>query len=401
MVKTDRETIQTLMERGTVDVVVKEHLHDRLTSGKKLRVKLGIDPTGSDLHIGHAVPLKKLRQFQDAGHQAVLVIGTFTGKIGDPSGKTQTRTMLSDEQIKHNIEHWIEQAAKVIDMSNVEIRYNADWLAPLSFADVVHLSSLFTVQQMIQRDMYQERLKKDLPIGVHEFMYPLMQGYDSVALKADIELGGTDQLFNLLAGRPIQKAYGQEPQDIITMAILEGLDGHEKMSKSLKNYIALFDKPNDMYGKAMSIPDELILKYFELATDVSLQDIEEIKKALKEGENPRNLKMRLGRELVTLYHTAEDAKAAEEYFVTMFSKKEIPEDIEEVLVKKQDWLLVDLIAELKLSPSKSETRRMMQGGGVKINGEKITDFNTTVSLTKEPFILQVGKRKIVKVKIAA
>jgi tyrosyl-tRNA synthetase len=284
-------------------------------------------------------------------------------------------------------------------VQSLEIRYNAEWLSPLSFSDVVQLSSLFTVQQMMQRDMYQERLKKDLPIGVHEFMYPLMQGYDSVALKADIELGGTDQLFNLLAGRPIQKAYGQEPQDIMTNAILEGLDGHEKMSKSLNNYIALFDKPNDMYGKAMSIPDELILKYFELATDVSLQDMEEIKKALKEGENPRNLKMRLGRELVTLYHTAEDAKAAEEYFVTMFSKKEIPEDIEEVAVKQQDWILVDLITELKLSPSKSETRRMMQGGGVKINGEKITDFNTTVSLTKEPFILQVGKRKIVKVKI--
>jgi tyrosyl-tRNA synthetase len=399
MVKTDRETIQTLMERGTVDVVVKEHLQDRLTSGKKLRVKFGIDPTGSGLHIGHAVPLKKLRQFQDAGHQAVLVVGTFTGKIGDPSGKTQTRTMLSDEQVKKNIEHYLEQAGKVIDVQSLEIRYNAEWLSPLSFSDVVQLSSLFTVQQMMQRDMYQERLKKDLPIGVHEFMYPLMQGYDSVALKADIELGGTDQLFNLLAGRPIQKAYGQEPQDIMTNAILEGLDGHEKMSKSLNNYIALFDKPNDMYGKAMSIPDELILKYFELATDVSLQDMEEIKKALKEGENPRNLKMRLGRELVTLYHTAEDAKAAEEYFVTMFSKKEIPEDIEEVAVKQQDWILVDLIAELKLTPSKSETRRMMQGGGVKINGEKITDFNTTVSLTKEPFILQVGKRKIVKVKI--
>lgn len=387
------------MERGTVDVVVKEHLQDRLTSGKKLRVKFGIDPTGSGLHIGHAVPLKKLRQFQDAGHQAVLVVGTFTGKIGDPSGKTQTRTMLSDEQVKKNIEHYLEQAGKVIDVQSLEIRYNAEWLSPLSFSDVVQLSSLFTVQQMMQRDMYQERLKKDLPIGVHEFMYPLMQGYDSVALKADIELGGTDQLFNLLAGRPIQKAYGQEPQDIMTNAILEGLDGHEKMSKSLNNYIALFDKPNDMYGKAMSIPDELILKYFELATDVSLQDMEEIKKALKEGENPRNLKMRLGRELVTLYHTAEDAKAAEEYFVTMFSKKEIPEDIEEVAVKQQDWILVDLITELKLSPSKSETRRMMQGGGVRINGEKITDFNTTVSLTKEPFILQVGKRKIVKVKI--
>lgn len=395
MIKKDQDMVSMITTRGVVDVVVKENLQKRLVSGKKLRVKLGIDPTGSDLHIGHAVPLRKLKQFQDAGHQAVLVVGTFTGKIGDPSGKTQTRTMLDDRQIKKNIEHWMDQAKKVIDIDKLEIHYNADWLAKLTFEDVVRLSSLFTVQQMMQRDMYQERVKKDLPIGVHEFMYPLMQGYDSVALKADIELGGTDQLFNLLAGRPIQKAYGQEPQDILTMSILEGLDGHEKMSKSLNNYIAIMDTPNDMYGKTMSIPDHLIMKYFELATDVSEDDLKRLSQSLKEGENPKDVKMKLARELVILYHGKKEAEEAERYFVTLFQNKDIPDDIEERKIKGGKWGLVDLIADLQLSTSKSETRRMMEGGGVKLDGEKVTDIHVTIELTK-PIILQIGKRTIVR-----
>ncbi len=395
MIKTDPQTIETLMTRGVVDVIVKEDLRVKLESGKQLRVKLGIDPTGKDLHIGHAVVLRKLKHFQEAGHQVVLVIGTFTARIGDPSGKSKGRDMLTMEQIQENLKLWFDQARKVIDTERIEIRYNHEWLAPLTFEELIHLCSQFTMQQMIQRDMFQERLKNDIPIGLHEFLYPLMQGYDSVALKADVEIGGTDQLFNLLAGRPLQKAFDQQPQNILTVPILEGLDGHEKMSKSLGNYIGITDKPEDMYGKTMSIPDTLILKYFELATDVSIEDIKDIKKELEAGENPRNVKMRLAREIVRLYHSESAAQEAEQHFITVFQKKDIPDEIPEVPVASGEQLLVDLVAELKLTPSKTETRNMIRGGGVKLDSEKVEDINLRLAVS-QPVVLQLGKRTMVR-----
>ncbi len=266
--KTDSSTLQIILEKGVSDVIVKKELEAKLRSGRQLRVKLGIDPTGSDLHLGHMVPLRKLQQFQAAGHQVVLIFGNFTGQIGDPSGKAEARPLKTQEELENNAKHYLDQAAKVLDIKNIEVVWNADWLGKLTFSDVTRLASVFTVQQMMERDMFQDRLKAAAPIYVHEFMYPLMQGYDSVAIKADVELGGTDQTFNLLAGREIQRSYGQEPQSVITVPILEGTDGLKKMGKTTGNYIGINEDPKDMYGKTMSIPDNLIVRYFELTTNL-------------------------------------------------------------------------------------------------------------------------------------
>ena len=282
--------IETLLDRGTVEVIVRKELEEKLKSGEKLRIYLGLDPTGSDLTIGHAVPLRKLKDFQDAGHQVILLFGTFTAKIGDPSGKSQTRRPLTDEEIAKKMETYLEQAAKIIDIDNIEIVKNGDWLGKMSFEDVLKLASTYTVSQMLQRDMYQERIKANKEINLTEFMYPLMQGYDPIPIKADIQVGGTDQLFNMMAGRKIMEAYGVKPQAVITTPILEGLDGKEKMSKSLGNYIGMLDSPKEMYGKTMSIPDDLIIRYFELATEVDLETIKGYKKQIDSGENPVGLK---------------------------------------------------------------------------------------------------------------
>lgn len=398
MVKTDKTTIAEILERGVVDTIVRKDLEKKLASGKQLKVKLGIDPTGSDLTIGHAVVLRKLKQFSEAGHHVDLVIGTFTGRIGDPTGKSQTRTVLDMEQIRKNITTWMAQAGKVLDVDKIKVVYNHDWLEKLNFADVTNLAMQFTVQQMLQRDMYQDRWKKELPISLHEFMYPLMQGYDSVALKSDVELGGTDQLFNLLAGRPIQKAYGLPEQNIITVPILEGLDGKEKMSKSLGNYIALNDSAADMYGKTMSIPDALIGKYFELATEVPMTEIKAQVKAMKEGENPRNVKMKLAYELTALYHGETAAHGAQDDFVKMFQKDELPENIPDVTVDSPAWKLLDLIEELKLAPSRSDARRMIDGGGVKLDNVKVSNQFEMVDVST-PIILTVGRKKVVRVSL--
>ncbi len=398
MVKTDKTTVAEILERGVVDTIVRKDLEKKLASGKQLKVKLGIDPTGSDLTIGHAVVLRKLKQFSEAGHHVDLVIGTFTGRIGDPTGKSQTRTVLDMEQIRKNITTWMAQAGKVLDVDKIKVVYNHDWLEKLNFADVTNLAMQFTVQQMLQRDMYQDRWKKELPISLHEFMYPLMQGYDSVALKSDVELGGTDQLFNLLAGRPIQKAYGLPEQNIITVPILEGLDGKEKMSKSLGNYIALNDSAADMYGKTMSIPDALIGKYFELATEVPMAEIKEYVKAMKEGENPRNVKMKLAYELTALYHGETAAHGAQDDFVKRFQKDELPENIPDVTVDSPQWKLLDLIEELKLAPSRSDARRMIDGGGVKLDNVKVSNQFEMVDVST-PVILTVGRKKVVRVSL--
>ncbi len=388
--------INTLLNRGTVDVIVREELEKKLNSGKKLRVKLGIDPSGADLHLGHMVVVKKLREFQQAGHHIMLLFGNFTGQIGDPTDKLNARKPKTKEELEANAKKYIEQVSKILDTDNVEVMWNADWLGKLSFADVVKLAQSFTVHQMLERDMYQDRIKKNNPIYMHEFLYPLMQGYDSVAMKADLELGGTDQTFNLLAGRTIQKAYGQEPQNVLTVPLLIGTDGKDKMGKSLDNYIGVNESPKDMYGKTMSITDELIIPYFELTTNLPLEEINEIKKELEGGENPKNLKMRLAREIVTLYHNKESAEQAESEFNEVFANKGLPTDIEVIELPNDKYNIIELISATRLSESTSETRRNIQGGGVRVDNEKIESIDAEIDITEEKLI-QVGKRKFIKV----
>jgi len=398
-VNTDPAAIESLLSLGVADVIVKEELEKKLKSGKVLRIKLGIDPTGFDLHLGHMVVLHKLREFQELGHQVVLLFGNFTGQIGDPTGKDTTRALRTQEELEANAKDYLEQASCVLDADKVEVRWNADWLAPLSFADVVKLSSNFTVAQMLERDMFQERIKKNQPISMHEFMYPLMQGYDSVALEADVELGGTDQTFNLFAGRKLQPAYGQEAQCMITMPILVGTDGTVKMGKSTANYIAVADTPEEIFGKVMSVPDSVMMDYFELAARFDDNQMEALQKRLDGGENPRNLKMELAKAIITMYHDEAAAEKGEQHFKTVFQKKELPDNIEEVKLSDSKWLVIDLITELGMAQSKSEARRLIKGGAVKIDGEKVTDLEDGVDLTDEPTLVQVGKRKFKRVMI--
>ncbi len=388
--------ISTLLDRGTVEVVVREDLEKKLKSGKKLRIKFGIDPTGSDLHIGHAVVLKKMREFQDAGHQVILLIGDYTAKIGDPTGRTETRKALTDEEIQKNMKSYTDQAGLILDMDKIEVRYNSEWLGKLQMEKLLELTSLKTVAQLLHRSDFKKRMKENTDISLSEFLYPIMQGYDSVVLKSDVELGGTEQTFNMLVGRDLQKHYGQPQQDVITVPILEGLDGVEKMSKSYNNYIGLTEKASEMYGKTMSIPDNMIIKYFELATYVPLDEIKNIKKALEQGENPKNLKMQLAREIVTLYHDKKSAEQAEKEFTEIFKNKGLPENIELKKLKGNKWNIVELITEIGLSPSTSETRRMIQGGGVKVDGKKIESHKDEIDVSKEKLV-QVGKRKFIKV----
>lgn len=391
---TQKEKIEQVLTRGVSEVIVKENLRKKLLSGKKLRVKLGIDPSGADLHLGHMVVLRKLREFQELGHQIVLVVGTFTGQIGDPTGKIEARPPKTEKELQKNAEHYVEQASKMIDTSDLEIRPNSEWFNDMTFKEVIRLASSFTAQQMMHRDMFKQRVKQQQEIYLHEFMYPLMQGYDSVELKADVELGGTDQTFNLLAGRKIQELYGQNPQNIVTVPILEGTDGVQKMGKSLNNYIGVHGAPEDMFGRVMSIPDDLIIKYFELTTFVPSEEIKELEKSLKDGENPRNVKAQLGKELVSLYHSAEEAQKAAEAFDNVFKEGALPEDIPEISVKSKDLLLVDALVLAKLVSSKSEARRMIEQGAVKMNQEKVSDTNEKIA--DGEVIVQVGKRKIAK-----
>jgi len=397
--KPDLNRIFDVLNRGTVEVLVKADLEKKLLSDKTLRIKLGIDPSGKDLHIGHMVVIRKLKQFQDLGHHVLLLFGNFTGQIGDPTGKNESRKIKTQEELEENAKHYLAQVKTLLDINKIEVVWNADWLRKLNFADVVHLASQFTVAQMMERDMFQERVKVNAPISVHEFMYPLMQGYDSVALKADVELGGTDQTFNLLAGRTLQKAYGQEPQDIVTVPILEGLDGKLKMGKSTNNYIGVGESPNQMYGKVMSIPDSLILKYFELASNRAYAEIEAMKKAMAEGENPMNLKKRLAKDIVTIYHDAGAALDAEREFKEIFSNKGLPEDIDLKRLAKDKLNVVELLTVTGLVSSKNEARRLIEGGGVRLDGEKVENHEIIINLKKEK-LLQVGKRKFIRVIMA-
>lgn len=393
-----KENTETLLERGVVEVIVKEDLQKKLKSGKKLRIKLGIDPTGADLHIGHAVVLRKLKQFQDAGHTAILLIGDYTARIGDPTGKSETRVMLNDEQIKKNMKYYIEQASKVLDFKKLEVRHNSEWFAKMSMAQILELTAKKTVNQMLQREDFKNRFKNDQDISTVELLYPLMQGYDSIMLESDVEIGGTDQLFNMMVGRDLQKRFSCNViQDVLTVPILEGLDGVEKMSKSYNNYIGLTENAQSIYGKVMSIPDELIIKYFELATEVATEEITKIKQILKEGENPRNLKMRLAKEIVTLYHDDTAAKKAEEEFIQVFSNGQLPDDIKTIELPNGKYNIIELVSLAKLTDSNGETRRLIQGGGIKVDDEKIESIEAEIDISNA-ILIQVGKRKFLKIK---
>ncbi len=394
-----------MIRRGTADIVPDEELvakvTESVTTGRTLKVKLGLDPSAPDIHIGHTVVLHKLRQFQLLGHEVQLIIGDFTGRIGDPTGKSETRKQLSEEDVKRNAETYQKQIFKILDPQKTTVYYNSSWLSPLNFADVVGLAGKITVARMMERDDFTKRFQSNQPISVHEFFYPLMQGYDSVALESDIELGGTDQTFNLLMGRTLQKEYGKATQAAITLPLLEGLDGVNKMSKSLGNYIGIDEEANQIYGKAMSVPDELMLKYYDLATDLTNDDLKALREGLADGSvHPRDAKMNLARTFVRMYHGEEAAAAAENYFVTVFQQRAIPEDIEEVTVPAEELIegkirTTRLLIWLGLQPSVSEARRSILGGAVRLNEEKLTDIMGDIE-PKDGDVLQVGKRKFVR-----
>lgn len=397
-----------VLSRGAVEIIPEEDFKKKLIisikENRPLKVKLGLDPSAPDIHVGHTVPLQKLKQFQDLGHIVQIVIGDFTGQIGDPSGKSETRKQLTPEQVKENAVTYVEQLYKILDSKKTEIHYNSSWLAPLNFAEVVTLAAKMTVARMLERDDFEKRFSSNLPISIHEFFYPLMQGYDSVALKSDIELGGTDQKFNLLMGRHLQKEYSQDLQTVLMLPLIEGLDGIQKMSKSLNNYIGIDEEPNQIYGKAMSIPDELMVKYYELITDLNHTEVTEIIKGIKNNSiHPRDAKMKMAYTLVRMYHGEVAAVGAEKHFKTVFQKGALPEDIPVKDISKEDlenntiWL-VKLIAMLELVPSNREGRRMVEQGAVKINEEKIIDVNYEVKV-EQNMIIQVGKRKFVKLNL--
>jgi tyrosyl-tRNA synthetase len=376
-----------------------EKLERSIKTGKPLIVKLGCDPSRPDLHIGHAVVLRKLRQFQDLGHQALLIIGDFTGMIGDPSGRSKTRPALTEDDIRRNGATYVEQAGKVLDADKLEIRHNSEWLGPMTFANVVRLTSKYTVARMLERDDFENRYKSGIPISIHEFLYPLAQAQDSVAIKSDVELGGTDQKFNLLVGRDLQQMDGQEPQVCLTMPILEGTDGVEKMSKSYDNYIGVDESAEQMYGKTLSIPDALIYRYFELATDTDLDSLSE-KRELAESD-PRNAKHDLAHTIVRMYHGQEAADGAREHFERTVVRKEVPDEMPEFSTAELgDGTigLLDLMRKTNLAASNGEARRLIQQNAVSIDGEKVDDPNQEIDLSEEtPFVLKVGKRRFARV----
>lgn len=390
-----------LIRRGASEIIPEEELEKKLARSlhekKPLRIKLGCDPSRPDLHLGHAVVLRKLAQFQTLGHQAILIIGDFTGMIGDPSGRNSTRPALSLAETRENGQSYFEQASKILDPVATKIVYNSEWLSTMSFEDVIKLASKYTVARMLERDDFTKRYRNGEPISLHEILYPLAQAMDSVAIASDVELGGTDQKFNLLVGRDIQREFGVEPQVILTMPLLVGTDGVDKMSKSYGNYIGISDTPKDMYGRALSIPDTLLENYFTLCTDIPNTELTKISASITDGSaNPRDLKRYLARTIVSLYHNAEAAVAAEDEFDRIFIKKEIPDDIPELGIEESELPISDLIMRAGFAPSKSEARRLIQQGGVSLAGEKISDPNATVPM-KDGAVLKVGKRKFLKI----
>jgi tyrosyl-tRNA synthetase len=406
--KAEVERQLSVLRRGVVEIVPEDQFKldvaRSVVTGIPLKVKFGMDPSSPDIHIGHSVALHKLRQFQELGHEVQLIIGDFTGMIGDPTGKSETRKQLSAEEVDKNAKTYQMQTAKILDPSKTKVYYNSEWLGTLNFADVIKLAAKLTVARVLERDDFSKRYASEQPIHVHEFFYPLMQGYDSVALESDVELGGTDQKFNLLMGRTLQKEYDKSTQVAITTPLLEGLDGIQKMSKSLGNYIGIDEEPNQIYGKAMSIPDDLMIKYYELATDISNESLAELRTGLADGSvHPRDAKMQLAKTFVRMYHDAAAANEAEQHFITVFQERALPDDIMEAVVDvalltNGSVRLVNLLVALGLQASNGEARRSIQQGAVRINEEKIVDINTDYT-PQSGDVLQVGKRKFMKIKV--
>ena len=399
--KTITEQIQ-LLKRGTVEIFTEPELAQKLAesakTGRQLRIKLGLDPTSPDIHLGHTVVLRKMRQFQDIGHKAVLIIGDYTARIGDPSGVSTTRPMLSEQQIEQNAGTYFQQAGKILDTSagKLEVRYNGEWLSDLRLADIIKLAANMTVARMLERDTFAVRYKAGIPIGAHELLYPLMQGYDSVMVQSDVELGGTDQTFNNLVGRDLQRTFGQPPQVVLTTPILVGLDGKEKMSKSKGNYIGVTDSPADMFGKVMSIPDCLMENYFTLLTDFPIERIAELVNPDK--THPKEAKVLLGKTIVTQFYNRAAADAAAAEFDRVFAQKNLPDEIPQVQIPAQPIIASKLLLACKLVPSGSEAKRMIRQGAVEIDGNRIDDPNAEI-MPKDGMVIQVGKRKFARLKL--
>lgn len=388
-----------ILERGVVDLISKNDLIEKLKQNRPLRIKLGADPSAPDIHLGHVVVLRKLKQFQELGHEITFLIGDFTGMIGDPTGKSKTRIPLTAEQVKENAKSYQEQIFRILDPKKTIIRFNSEWSRPMKFEDVIGLTSRYTLARLLEREDFMKRYQNQQSITITELLYPLVQGYDSVAMETDVELGGTDQLFNLLVGRELQREYGQAPQIVMTVPLLEGLDGKNKMSKSLGNYIAISDSPKDMFGKTMSIPDELIIRYFLLLTDLPTAEIDIIEQGIKAGENPRDHKIRLAKAIVSDFHSPSAAERAYEEFVTIFSKGGLPDDICEITISTADLQkpAVNVLVNILPNTSKSEIRRLISSGAVKINEVKVGEPNDILML-KENDILKIGKRQFFKIK---
>ena len=387
-----------LLTRGTEEIIPKEEFLDKLKSKKKLRIKAGFDPTSPDLHLGHTVLLNKMKILQDMGHEVIFLIGDFTGLVGDPSGVNETRPVLTKEQLKQNAETYKSQVFKILDPLKTEVRFNSEWMDAIHPSEFIRLSSSQTVARMLERDDFSKRYKTQQPISIHEFLYPLLQGFDSVKLEADIELGGTDQKFNLLMGREVQKFYGKPQQSIITVPLLEGLDGIKKMSKSLKNYIALEDPANEMFGKIMSISDDLMWRYFDLLSFKSDKEIQALKMNMSKGENPRNIKFILSEEIVDRFHGADSGRKAKDAFISRFQKGKLPEEIETINLnlKVQEYPLTSLLKDSGLVQSTSEAMRLIKQGAVKVEGKKIEDTKFLIT-SGNTNLIQVGKRKIAKI----
>ena len=411
-VKRELDRQWQIISQGAVDMLpeneFKSKLRRSIETDIPLRIKQGFDPTSPDIHLGHTVGIRKLKQFQDIGHKIVLIVGDYTAMVGDPSGQSATRPSLSYDEILKNSETYQKQFFSILDRSKTEVKYNGEWFKGMTFVEVMTLAAKYTVARLLERDDFSKRVKNEMPISLHELFYPLMQAYDSVAIKADVEIGGTDQTFNLLVGRPIQEAYGVEPQCILTMPILVGLDGEQKMSKSLGNCIGVEDSPNDIFGKIMSIPDKLIYEYFELATDVTVEKLAEVRKTLDDSAiNPMNVKKELGVMLVDMYHARGSGLKAKEEFARVFTKKELPSEMPEITLDEIKQLgldptkiyLVHLISKSKLAKSNGEARKLIEAGGVSLDDRKITDCNYEFELSTD-MVLKVGKRRFLRLKSA-
>jgi len=392
-----QEIIKELLTRGVERIIVRKHLEERLLKGEKLRLKLGIDPTGVDLHIGHMVAIRKLREFQELGHKIIIIVGDYTARIGDPTDRDKMREPLTQEQVYENLKTYKKQIGKILDVDKTQFAYQSEWFDKTTLRDIFEWTGIFTVQQMLDRDMYQRRMKEGSPISIQEFLYPLMQGYDSIAIRADVEFGGSDQEFNLLVGRTMQEHFTQPPQDILTTSLLLGTDGR-KMSKTYGNYIGVMDSPKEMFGKVMSAIDNVIVDYFTLCTDMPLAEINKIARGIEEdgGLNPRDAKAHLAREIVTIYHSAKAAREAEAEFDKIFKQKEKPSDIPLYKPIKSNFLITDLLVVTRLASSKAEARRLVEQKGVKVDDAVVDDWKKEIAV-RDGMVVQVGKRKFMKI----